>query len=596
MINKGFEDSFIEELKSKCDIVSTLSKYLTLQKKGKTYWACCPFHYEKTPSFAVNEVEQYFHCFGCGESGDVIKFISKFENLSFIESVKLLADSCGMKLPEYEQNEKEIEILRQKEKVLKALNLARDYYKSNLTLPASKVAQEYLIKRELNGEVVNFFNIGVSLDWNSLITHLTKNNISLQTMKLAGLVENNENGNPYDVFGKRLMFPIENAYGDCIGFTARSLEQNTKFAKYKNSPQTIVFDKSKTIYNIKSIKELKKQGALNYIIICEGTIDVIAMYKSNFKNTVACLGTAITPYHAKELKKYVDKVILCLDGDDAGQNAIYKAIDVLSETGLEVRAVKLKENLDPDEYLKKYGKEDLANQINSSLDAYEFKILNLFKKYNLNDAYQKNRFIKESLEIVNKFQTSSEKETYLKIIAKLANMPIDILRRDVLNIDKASSLNLKNEEIKLSSRQDGLTKAIEFILSCLVYKKDFAVNNFDKININFKNSSYLNLFNFIKSSFNQNKTFTISTLLNYFNIEEDEILNRIINFNFNSIQNEEDYFNTCLNKITLLELEEKQKKLLEDFKTEKDLTKRREIATKLNDMTKEIKTKQRGNY
>ena len=594
MINKGFDDRFLEELKSKCDIVSTISKFLTLQKKGKTYWACCPFHYEKTPSFAINEVEQYYHCFGCGESGDVIKFVSKFENLSFLESVKFLAESCGLKLPEYEQNEKEMEVLRQKEKVLKALNLARDYYKSNLNLPASKQANDYLLKRQLNSEVINYFNIGVSLDWNSLITYLTKNDVSLQTMKLAGIVENNESGKPYDVFGKRLMFPIENVYGDCIGFTGRSLETNTKFAKYKNSPQTIVFDKSKTIYNIKTIKELKKQGPINYIIICEGTIDVIAMYKAGFKNTVACLGTAITPYHAKELKKYTDKVILCLDGDDAGQNAIYKAIDVLAETGLEVRAVKLKNNLDPDEYLKEFGSQALNEQVNSSLDAYEFKILSLSKKYNLADTYQNNKFIKECLEIINKFQTSSEKETYLKIVAKLANMSVDVLRRDVLSSNSSSNLNLENETLELASRQDGLTKAIEYILSCLVYKKAFAINSINKININFKNSSYLNLFNFIKNCAEQNKSFTISSLFNYFNIEEDVVLNRIVNFNFDNVQNEEEYFNTCLDKVFLIELEQKQKELLNEFKQIKDLAKRREIVMELNNLTKEIKNKQRG--
>ena len=596
MITKGFDERFIEELKTRCDIVSTISKYLSLQKKGKTYWACCPFHYEKTPSFAVNEMEQYYHCFGCGESGDVIKFVSKYENISFIESVKLLCDSCGMKLPEIESNQKEMETLRQKEKVLKALNLARDYYKANLTSSQAKLANDYLEKRQINSEIANYFNIGVSLDWNLLITHLKSQNVSIETMKQAGLVEINESGSPYDVFGKRLMFPIENSFGDCIGFTGRSLDDNTKFAKYKNSPQTIVFDKSRTIYNIKTIKQLKKEGPVNYIIICEGTIDVIAMYKSGFKNTVACLGTAITAQHAKELLKYTNKVILCLDGDNAGQNAIYKAVDVLSEVGLEVRAVSLKENLDPDEYLKKYGAEELKKEIESSLDAYEFKIKSLAKRYNLADTYEKNKFIKESLEIINHFQTSSEKEIYLKILAKIVNMPIDILRRDVLLLASDSREENLVTETKLSFRQDGLTKAVEFVLASFVHKKEYALNNLDKIKINFKNPSYSNIFNFVKNCVNTNKTFTISSLFDYFNVEEDESLDRIINFNFDNIEKEEEYFYTCLNKLILLDLEEEQKSLTESFKTEKDLDKRREIVKKLSEITKEIKNKQRGRF
>jgi len=599
LTNKGYPSAFIDEVKSKSDIVSTIAKHLTLQKKGKTYWACCPFHYEKTPSFAVNEAEQFYHCYGCGESGDVIKFIQKYENLSFVEAVKNLANQNGIKIPEVEQTSKDLQLMRQKEKVYKALNLAKDFYISQLQLPSSVVAKNYLSSRQLDQDIIKTFNIGYSPNWNDLINYLQKNGISIETMKQAGLVETSEKGNTYDVFGTRLMFPILNSYGDCIGFTARTLEHDSKFAKYKNSSQTLVFDKSRTVYNIHAIKNLKKEQKIDYIIICEGTIDVIAMHKAGFKNTVACMGTAITNYHAHELKRYSDKIVLCLDGDGAGQNATYKAIDVLTEYGLEVKVAVLKDNLDPDEFLKKYGVEKLKECLENAVDAYEYKIKSLSTKFNLQDSYQKNKFISESLQIISSMDTSTQKEIYLKVLSKLVNISVDVLRRDlgIKNINYAPSQNpqtnnTNNEDIIMASRQDGLTRAIKFILASIVHKKDYALNTLDQ-NLNFKNSNYQNLYNFVKDCYLNKKTYTISTLFDYFEVDENEDIKQIINYDFTSF-NQEDlkaYYNECLNKMVLIELKQEQEKLTQLFKTETDLNKRREIAMKLGNITKEIKNK-----
>lgn len=596
MTNKGYPSSFIDEVKSKCDIVSTISKHLTLQKKGKTYWACCPFHYEKTPSFAVNEAEQFYHCYGCGESGDVIKFIQKYENLSFVEAVKYLANENGIKIPEVEIATKDLQLMRQKEKCYKALNLAKDFYSSQLlSAPNSQVAKNYLVSRQLDGQIVKDFNIGYSPSWGELITYLQKQGVSLETMKQAGLVETSESGKNYDVFGTRLIFPILNSYGDCIGFTARTLEKDSKFAKYKNSPQSIIFDKSKTIYNIHSIKNLKKEQKIDYIIICEGTIDVIAMHKAGFKNTVACMGTAITSYHAHELKRYSDKIVLCLDGDGAGQSATYKAIDVLTEYGLEVKVAVLTDNLDPDEFLKKYGAQRLNEILNNALDAYEYKIKSLASKFNLQDSYQKNKFILESLQIISLMETSAQKEIYLKVLSKLVNISVDVLRRDL----GGKTLNLvphetehTEEEHKLVSRQDGMLRAIKFVLASIVHKKDYALSDIET-NLKFANSNYQNLYNFVLDCLNNKKTYTISTLFDYFEVEENQDLKEIINFDFTKFSQEDlkTYFNECLNKMQLVDLKLEQEKLTALFKTESDLNKRREIAMRLGNITKEIKNK-----
>ncbi|MBQ3213588.1 MAG: DNA primase [Clostridia bacterium] len=594
MQNRGNFTKFIEELKQKCDIVSTISRFISLQRKGKTYWACCPFHHEKTPSFAINEVEQYYHCYGCGESGDVIKFIEKYENLTFMEAVKYLADMAGLKVPEFEGNAQDLKQLKLKSDCLNATALAMNFYKNNLNLPVADKARAYLAKRELDKNIVDYFNIGFSPDWTSLIDYLQKNNVSREVMKTAGLIDVSESGKVYDSFATRLIFPILNSYGDCIGFTARTLEADAKFAKYKNSTQSIIFDKSKTIYNIHSLKQLRKEQNIEYIIICEGTIDVIAMYKAGFKNTVACMGTAITTFHARELKKYADKIILCLDGDEAGQNATYKAIDVLDEQGLEVKVVKLKENLDPDEFLKKYGKESLIQSLNNAEDAIEYKLSSLSNKFNLNDSFQKNKYITNALDIISNLNSNSQKEIYLKYLSKKVNISIDVLRRDLFGSTYKTSTQAIKEELaqedKFVVRQDGHLKALKFIIASIVHKQPYAMPTINQ-NLKFKNSNYQNLYDFVVNSNNQNKTYTISSLFDVFEVDENPDIKEIIDYDFSVYPDKEKYFEECYNKITLINLKQKQEELTQKFKTETDLDKRREIANELYKVTKELKTK-----
>ena len=586
-MSRGFSQEFIEKVKSQNDIVSVLSRFLRVEKKGRDYWACCPFHMEKTPSFAINEVEQFYHCFGCGESGDVIKFVQKYENMTFSEAVKKLAQDANIPLPELVDNSQELENLRQKEKVLKALKFAKEYYCDCLAKD-NGVAKNYVLKREFTSDIVKYFGIGYSKDWQGLIDYLHSKGVSDETMLLAGLIEKSQNsGKFYDVFATRLTFPIFNQFGDCIGFTARTLEANPEFAKYRNSTQTIVFDKSKTVYNIHTIRELKKTQPLDHIIICEGTVDVIAMFKAGFKNTVACMGTAITNFHATIIKRLTDKVVLCLDGDSAGQKAMYKAIDVLSSVGLEVRVVTLKENLDPDEYLKKYGADELKKCIANAIDGLEYKIYSLEKRFNLNDNFEKNKFVDSCLDLLRGLKTNAERDIYLKILSEKSNISQDILRRDLAGGSVAPSeepINyIENDRIMGSER------ASRFVLASLVKKEPYALPVLER-NLRFKNSTYQNLFDFLKKCKQEGKTITVSSLFDYFDIEHDSDLSAIVGFNFAEIgDKKEEYFQKCLQNIDTVDLKSCQQRLLTQYKNEKDLTKRREIAKQLNEIAKEIK-------
>lgn len=590
----GFSADFIEEVKRRNDLVAVVGKAVSLQKKGKNFWACCPFHFEKTPSFAINEDEQFYHCYGCGENGDVIKFLQKYDNLTFVEAVKTLAQNAGMEIPEFEDNSKDVEQLKLKEKVLRALNLAKDYYMSQLTAKGGETALEYAKSRGLDGEIARDFMIGFSPSWQGLVEFLKSKGCDYQTMKEAGLVEFSDGNRPYDVFATRLMFPIVNTFGDVVGFTGRSLDPNSKFAKYRNSTQTIVFDKSRTIYNLFSVKTLKKSQNIEYIVLCEGTVDVIAMHKAGVKTACACMGTAITNYHAKELKKYTDKVILCLDGDAAGQHATYRAIDILTEVGLEVRVVKLKENLDPDEFLKKYGAEELKNSLNTALDFVEYKLNTIEADYNLQDNFQKTRYIASALAIISELNSSAEKEVYLKIVSNKTNVPIDILRRDLDNGKRVEDKTLEVKETALETRKQGYQKAVEFVIASIVHKQPYAIETAFENPLVFKNSNFQNMYNFAKKCYDEKKTYTISALYDYFDVENNEDLKNIINYNFETFSGNLDmYFNECLQKLQITDLRTEQDELMKEYKTSTDMNRRREIALRLTAIAKEMKKGER---
>ena len=590
MRNYGVPLEFIQELKSRVDIVSIISRSTQLTKKGRYYWACCPFHFEKTPSFAVSQDEQYYHCYGCGESGDVISFYAKYENLSFMEAVKMLAQEANMQMPALTDNTQEVQHLRDKEKALRALNLATEYYKKMFFGPSGEIAREYAKSRLFDKDIIDTFAIGYSPDYNGLVLFLDQNGIDRQTMINAGLCGiDEERKSIFDNFGSRLIFPIRNAFGDTVGFTARTLKTDPSFAKYKNSPQTIVFDKSRTIYNIDTIKNLRKTQKLDYIYVCEGTIDVIAMYRAGVKNCVACMGTAITSFHAKELKRYTDKIMLCLDGDSAGQHATFRAIDIFAEAGLEVRIVKLKENLDPDEYLKKYGKEELISALSQTYDAIEYKILSIQDKYDMSNSFHKNKFVQECLEVLSKLPSESEKEIYLKTVAKLSSVPIDILRRDIYNMSTAvQSQPQAEDKVEIPYRVEGNQKAVQFVLASIVHKKDYAEGAIGS-NLTFKNSNYQNLYDFVKKCILEGKTYTISALYDYFDTDENKDIGEIIGYNFDIIENQATYFKECLSKIMSVSLLERQEILKKQFNEERDPARRKEILVELGRISKELK-------
>ncbi|MBR1925954.1 MAG: DNA primase [Clostridia bacterium] len=581
MANSGFSTEWKEELKSRSDIVSTVSKYMKLDRKGKNYWGLCPFHYEKTPSFCINEVDQFYKCFGCGESGDVITFVKKFEGVDFMGAVEILAKNAGMEMPKLENNQDLIKQKKEKEQVLQALRQAAIYYNKTLKSPDGKVCLDYLKNRGVSDSSITKFGMGYSKDFESMKNHLLKQGFSEDILKKAGLIDIGSNGKTYDSFAQRLTFPLINSYGEVIGFSARIIEDKP-FAKYKNSAQTMVFDKSRVVFGINLIKKLRNElhSNLPRIILVEGQLDVVSMHQAGFNNTVACLGTALTPLHAKELKKMTDNIILLLDGDGAGQKATMRSIDILKPNGLSVKVAVLPDKLDPDEFLKKYSKEDMASLLDNAIEAVDYQLQTIAKNYDLTSNEQKANYIKSALNLIRSLETDAEKNIYLENVRKLTNIPVDVLRQDLNSVNKEpkSQINEKEQQEAIKNfEKDAFIVADKFILASLLYRKPWA-NLSDCEEISFILPDANTLFDYIKSS-SPEKPALVSGVFDRIDVENSPFIQNVINCTFNE-ETAKKVWIDCINK-------NKQRKLLmlkdklEQQLPQSDIDKRKEIAKKL---------------
>lgn len=587
--NKGYPSDWLYELKAKNNIVDIIGRYVHLERKGKNYWGCCPFHNEKTPSFAVNADDGVFHCFGCKESGDVISFVQKFESCEFYDAVKILAENAHMEVPQFSGSGNSAQRKNEKERMLKLLDATYKHYQENLYLPIAKKAQEYIKLRGFTRHELEDFKLGYANGWTDLIEYLRKQGFTYKEMVDAGVAQM-KNERYYDVMADRLVFPIFNAFNECIGFSARVLEP-TDFAKYKNTAETMVFQKGKVVFAINLLKALKQKGGLDQIIIVEGQIDVVAMHRAGFKSTVACMGTALTYENAHELKKICDKVVLCFDGDTAGEKATIRSIDILKNQGFSVKVVALPEKMDPDEILKNKGKEFLSQLINNAVPTMDYLIEVERKKFDLNKADEKGKFVNACLEHLRKISLT-EAEPYLDKLRKLVNMPIDILRRELLNSsgkkpENAVKIPEKQDDVLLV-RENGNIRAVKFVLASLIHQKNYVNKKIDYKKL---------LPSFVKVIEEADKALAISSYFDIFDVDDMPVLKDALFFNFDEIGQAQDrYFDECLWSLVEEQLQLKQKNLNGEFKACTDLASRTKILKQLADITKQLKEKSLEDY
>lgn len=419
----AFPSAWLDELLHKNDIVSVVSEYVELKPKGRKLWACCPLHGEKTPSFSVSPDKQLFYCFGCHAGGTVIQFVMDMERLTFYEAVQQLANRVNMELPN-EINDRELQKQRAyKKRLLEANRDAARYYCRCFVDPKiGEPARVYAAKRGLNAEIITRFGIGYAPDtWDSLQKHLKSLGYTEKELIDAGLlVHNNERNTVYDAFRGRLIFPILGVTGSVLGFGARVMGDEKP--KYINTGDTPVYNKRNNLYGL----NLHKNEKLDDLIMVEGYMDVIGLYKAGVRNAVASLGTALTQQQARLLKRHVEKVYIAYDGDAAGQNATVRGLDILKAEGLEVRVISFPDNLDPDEYVQVYGKDGFDRLKENALSLNAFKIEAMAKNYDLDDENAREQFAKSACAFVAGLQPI-EQDRYYRIIAKKTGYALEAI-------------------------------------------------------------------------------------------------------------------------------------------------------------------------
>ena len=589
MTSRGFDASFLEELKSKNDIVSLASKYLTMTRKGANYWACCPFHGEKTPSFTLSDERQIFKCFGCGEGGDVIKFLQKMENVDFITAVKMLCDNCGMQLPEYEQTDEQKKRKQERDRCLAVMRDCCQFYQNKLLACTHPLYVNYIRKRGLTRELADVFKIGLSPDFDSMIKYMRNKGYTDEELVSAGVAGKTDRGRLYDFYAERITFPIMNSFGDVIAFSARTVKTDAHFAKYKNTPQTVIFTKGQTMYGIHNIRNLKRQGELKYIILVEGQMDVIACYKAGFKNTVGSMGTALTLQHADELYRLSDKIVLCMDGDNAGIEATIKAINILKKKGFEINVARLKGAKDPDEFINKFGASEFDRAMTTAMPANDFILSSIARRFDLNDNIQRSKCVKALVEIVADFDTESEREIYLEYIHKLTGLSLTVLKTD---LDKQMGRSIvqeaKSEPEPVLEINDSLKNAIYYILAYLIYSNKPVPDTeyLDKV----LTGDLLELKHYIQGQKGLGKPVNVSSIFDLFDVQPNGDLDKIINYRFVVSDSEKDrYYNDCLKLIEKAYYSNEEKRITQLLKSAKSSQEMEQYLEALAEITKKLK-------
>ena len=419
-----YSDDIIEEVRTRNDIVDVSSGYVKLQRRGSSYFGLCPFHNEKSPSFSVSPGKQMYYCFGCGAGGNVYTFLMEYENYSFQEAVKALADRAGVRLPEIEYSREARALADRKALLLEINKQAARYFYAKLRAPEGAAAMKYLTGRGLDDDTIRKFGLGYSDRYNNdLYRYLKKQNYTDEVLKESGLFNIDEKRGIYDKFWNRVIFPIMDVNSRVIGFGGRVMGDGKP--KYLNSPETKIFDKSRNLYGLHAARSSRRKN----LIICEGYMDVISMHQAGFTNAVASLGTALTSQQAGLLKRYTDEVLIMYDSDDAGVRAALRAIPMLRAVGLATKVVSLKPHKDPDEFIRQEGKEAFEERLQKAENSFLFEIRILQAGYDMADPQGKSDFFHEVAARLLKFEDEIERNSYLETVARLYNVQADMLRK-----------------------------------------------------------------------------------------------------------------------------------------------------------------------
>ncbi|OZM57730.1 DNA primase [Lottiidibacillus patelloidae] len=445
MVNRRIPEEDIEKIRTSIDIVDIVSEYVQLKKQGRNYFGLCPFHGEKSPSFSVSPEKQIYHCFGCGAGGNAFSFIMEQEGFSFTEAVLKLADKAHIDI-NVNANEFEQKPKKQNNMMVAHDMLTKLYHHLLINTEQGKEAYDYLIERGFSDDIIKNFQIGFAPNsWDFVSNFLQRREFNLDEMIDAGLLSRSEEGKVFDRFRNRIMFPIWDRQGNTIAFGGRTISDDK--VKYLNSPETKLFHKGNNLYAFHLARpHIRKKEQL---LLFEGYIDVIAATKAGCENAVATLGTAITPEQATLIRRNADNVIICYDGDNAGVNAAFKATQMLEENGCYVKIALLPDNLDPDDFIRKYGAEKFKSEIiNAARTVMAFKMEYFRRRKNLQDEGERMRYIEEVLKEISKLPKAIERDHYLRQIASEFSLSLDALKSQQFQIFKQMRQNKDNRDWK----------------------------------------------------------------------------------------------------------------------------------------------------
>jgi len=463
-----YPDDIIEEVRLHSDIVDVVGQAVKLKRSGSGYKGLCPFHNEKTPSFSVVPSKQIYHCFGCGAGGDVFSFLMEYDNLTFSEAVKTLADRAGITLPEISASEENKARQREKDRIMAVLKDAAFFYFNNLRSPAGKDGMDYFVKRGLKPEIMRSFGLGYAGKHNEVCAFLKEKGYTDSEINAAGLVYADEKRGIKDRFFNRVMFPIMDVGNHVIGFGGRVMGEGEP--KYLNSPETAVFDKRRNLYGLNEARKSRK----GYLIACEGYMDVISLHQAGFTEAVASLGTAFTEEHARILKRYTEDIRLTYDSDSAGVKAALRAIPILKSAGINSRIIHLEPYKDPDEFIKALGRDEFQKRIDSAEQSLFFEIHVLQRDHDMSDPGERTAFQQKMARRLSLVEDELERNNYTEALAAEYMMDSGMLKRavessrliepDPNEARGIRSTGIKNDR-KKSSGKNGLIEAEKLLLT-----------------------------------------------------------------------------------------------------------------------------------
>lgn len=566
-----YPEDLVEEVRSRNDVVDVIGSYVRLQKKGNNYMGLCPFHSEKTPSFSVSQNKQMYHCFGCGVGGNVITFVMEYENYSFVEALKMLAERVGVALPEAEYSEQEKQNASLKARLLEINKVAAKYYFYQLKSERGKTAYDYLRKRQISDDMIKKFGLGYSNKTsNDLYLYLKSVGYDDHILRESGLVTLDEHRGANDKFWNRVMYPIMDINNKVIGFGGRVMGDG--MPKYLNSPETKIFDKSRNLYGMNLARVSRKPN----LIICEGYMDVIALHQAGFNNAVASLGTAFTGLQANLMKRYTKEVLICYDSDGAGTQAALRAIPILKEAGLSTKVINMKPYKDPDEFIKALGAEEFQKRIDEAQNSFLFEIDVLERQFDFNDPEQKSRFFSEAAKRMLVFREEIERNIYVEAVANKYHIGYDNLKRLVnqygsqMTVSQYTELEPQTAKKtpKKNKSEEGIKQSQKILLTWLI--DDTKV--FEKIQgiINpsdFTTDLYQQVATMLFEQYEKEGAVTPARIMNVFESADDQkeiasLFNTEIQVEMNMVERQKAFKETVL-KIKKHSLDEQSKRAIE---------------------------------